>query len=218
MGQSSRTTVRRLPERGVYGRESINAILDEALICHVGFVDGGQPFVIPTIHVRLGDQLYLHGSRASRMLKCLSTGIPACVTVTLLDGIVVARSAFHSSMNYRSVVVLGAAREVTDATEKWTALERLVEHVIPGRWSDLRQPTENEMNATTVVAMAISEASAKVRAGPPKDDEDDYALSFWAGLIPVSLKSGQPQPDPKLPATIPVPNYVREYRCGQQGP
>lgn len=208
---SARTAVRRLEKRGVYDRETIHAILDEALICHVGFVDEGQPFVIPTIHARVGDLLYLHGSRQSRMLTCLASGLPACVTVSLLDGIVVARSAFHSSMNYRSVVVLGSFRAVTDPAEKSAAFEAIVEQVIPGRWDDVRQPTANEANATSIVAIAIDEASAKVRTGPPGDDDADYALPHWAGVIPLTLTPGEPISDPRLTPGIAVPDYVSQY-------
>jgi len=208
---SLRATVRRLPERGVYDRDTIHAILDEALICHVGFVDDGQPYVIPTIHARVGDVLYIHGSRQSRMLKCLASGAPACVSVALLDGIVVARSAFHSSMNYRSVVVLGSFREVTDAAEKDAAFKAIVEQVIPGRWDDVRRPTVNESNATTILAIPIDEASAKVRTGPPSDDEDDKALPHWSGVIPLALTAGAPEPDPKLAPGIEVPPYVTGF-------
>lgn len=209
---SARIKVRRLPQRGVYDRESIHSILDEGLTCHVGFVDAGQPFVIPTIHARVGDLVYLHGSRQSRMLQVLATGAPACVTVTLLDALVLARSVFHHSMNYRSVVILGSGREVTDPTEKWDALEALVEHVVPGRWAEARQPSDNEMAATTVVAFPLDESSAKVRTGPPKDDEEDYVMSIWAGLLPLPIVPGGPVPDPRLPVGIAVPSYIKKYR------
>ena len=211
---SERTTVRRLSKRGAYDRETIHAILDEALVCHVGFVDNDQPFVIPTIHARRGDVLYLHGSRQSRMLQCLSRGVPACVTATLLDALVLARSVFHHSMNYRSVVLLGRGREVTDRDEKWNALEALVEHVVPGRWAEARQPSENEMAATTVVAIPIDEASAKIRTGPPKDDDDDYSMSIWAGLLPVPMTPGVPIADPALGGGILPPDYITRYRRG----
>lgn len=209
---SERIKVRRLPARGVYDRDAVYAIVDEALYCHVGFVDDGQPFVMPTIHVRVGDLLYFHGSRQSRMLKLLCEGVPACVTMTLLDGLVLARSAFHHSMNYRSAVILGTAREVTDATEKWSALEALVEQVVRGRWTDSRQPNDKEMAATAVVSLNISECSAKVRNGAPKDDEDDYALPVWAGVLPLTLSPGEPIADPLLMSGIAVPEYIRNYR------
>src|SRR5438132_2653683 len=193
--QTPRTTVRRLAARAVYDREAIYAILDEAYICHVGFVVDGQPFVIPTIHVRLGDTLYFHGSAASRMLRSLRDGIDACVTITLLDGLVLARSAFHHSMNYRSVVVLGKGREVSDREEKTRALDALVEHVVPGRAAVVRPPNEAEFKQTLVIALPLDEASAKVRTGPPIDDEADYALDVWAGVVPLSLVKGEPVRD-----------------------
>lgn len=189
--RTPRTQVRRYPKREVYDRAATYAILDEALICHIGFVAGGQPYVIPTIHARVDDRLYMHGSAASRMLRTLRGGIPACVTVTLLDGLVLARSAFHHSMNYRSVVILGTAEEVTDETERMRALEAVVEHVVSGRWADVRSPNPTELRATLVLRMPIEEASAKVRTGPPLDDEEDYALPCWAGEIPLSLASGR---------------------------
>lgn len=209
---SERTTVRRLSKRGAYDRETIHAILDEALVCHVGFVDNDQPFVIPTIHTRVRDTLYLHGSRQSRMLQCLSAGVPACVTVTLLDALVLARSVFHHSMNYRSVVILGRGHEVADREEKWNALEALVEHVVPGRWAEARQPSENEMAATTVVAIPLDEASAKIRTGPPKDDDADYSMSIWAGLLPLPIVPGVPIADPVLGRHISPPDYIMGYR------
>src|SRR5436190_366409 len=193
--QTPRTTVRRLAARAVYDREAIYAILDEAYICHLGFVVDGQPFVIPTIHARLGDTLYFHGSAASRMLRSLRDGMDACVTVTLLDGLVLARSAFHHSMNYRSVVVLGRGHEVTDREEKMRALEAIVEHVVPGRAAIVRAPSESELKQTLVIALSLSEASAKVRTGPPIDDEADYALDVWAGVIPIRLEKGTPVRD-----------------------
>ena len=190
--QTPRTTVRRLSDRGVYDRQAIHAILDEALICHVGFVVDGQPVVIPTIHVRVGDTLYFHGSAASRMLRSLRNGVEACVTVTLLDGLVLARSAFHHSMNYRSVVVFGKGREVTDREEKLQALDALVDHVVPGRAAVVRAPNELEIKQTLVIALPLAEASAKVRTGPPVDDEADYALDVWAGVVPMALVKGEP--------------------------
>jgi nitroimidazol reductase NimA-like FMN-containing flavoprotein (pyridoxamine 5'-phosphate oxidase superfamily) len=194
--QTPRTTLRRLPKRGTHDRDTIYAILDEAYICHLGFVvpgeNGVQPFVIPTIHARVGDTLYFHGSAASRMLRSLRDGVDACVTVTLLDGLVLARSAFHHSMNYRSVVVLGKGREVIEREEKLRALEAIVEHVVLGRSAIVRPPNESEIRQTMVIALPLTEASAKIRTGPPIDDEPDYALDVWAGVIPISLEKGEP--------------------------
>ena len=207
--QTDRTTVRRLPKRGAYDRDTITAIVDEALICHVGFVVDGQPMVIPTIHTRIGDTLYFHGSVASRMLRSLREGVDACVTITILDGLVLARSAFHHSMNYRSVVVLGKAREVVDGDEKDRALRALVEHVVPGRSAEARGPNEAERKATLVLSMELSEASAKIRAGAPVDDEEDYALPVWAGVLPLRLTPGKPEPDDRVLA--PIPEYVQRY-------
>jgi len=210
--QTERTTVRRLPKRGLYDRETIHAIIDEALICHVGFVVEGAPVVIPTIHTRVGDTLYFHGSAASRMLRSLRGGVEACVTVTLLDGLVLARSAFHHSMNYRSAVVFGTAREVTDPEEKLQALDALVEHVAAGRSAHARPPNEKELRQTLVLALPIEEASAKVRTGGPVDDEEDYELPIWAGVLPLRLVPQSPLPDERLRPGIPIPGYVDEYR------
>jgi len=210
--QSSRTTVKRLAKRGVYDRETVNAILDEALICHVGFVVDGAPVVIPTIHWRQGDLLYFHGSAASRMLRSIRDGVDACVTVTLLDGLVMARSAFHHSMNYRSVVVFGKAREVTDREEKMRALDALVEHVAAGRNAEVRAPNEAEIRQTLVLAMPIEEASAKVRTGGPIDDEEDYALPVWAGVLPLRMVPQEPISDERLPNGIKPPDYLTRYR------
>jgi len=187
---TDRTRVRRLPTRANYDRETIHAILDEALVCHVGFVVDGRPVVIPTIHWREEDTLYVHGSAASRMLRSLKGGVDACVTVTLIDGLVLARSAFHHSMNYRSVVVFGKAREVT-GDEKTQALQRLVEHIHPGRSAEVRPPNEMEMKQTLVLALPLEEASAKIRTGGPVDDEEDYALPVWAGVVPLKLTRGE---------------------------
>jgi uncharacterized protein len=206
-----RTTLRRLPARGHFDRATVNAILDEALVCHVGFVGEGQPFVIPTIHARVGDEVFVHGSAASRMLKTLQEGVPVCLTATLVDGLVLARSAFHHSMNYRSVVVLGDAQAVTDERERWDALHAIVEHVAPGRWSEVRAPSAKELAATLVLRLPIEEASAKVRSGPPLDDEEDYALECWAGVLPLRLTPGAPVPDPRLPAGRPLPASVTRY-------
>ena len=211
---TGRSRLKRLPKRGVYEREGVYQILDEAFICHVGFVVEGQPFVIPTGYARAGDTLYIHGSQASRMLRALKGGLDVCVTVTLLDGMVMARSAFHHSMNYRSVVVFGKAVAVEASTEKLDALRALTEHLAPGRWDEVRQPTEGEMRATLVLALPLAEASAKVRTGPPLDDEEDYALPVWAGVVPLRVSAGEPIPDPRLPAEIEPPAHVSNYLRG----
>jgi nitroimidazol reductase NimA-like FMN-containing flavoprotein (pyridoxamine 5'-phosphate oxidase superfamily) len=211
-GPSPRSTVRRLPDRARYDRATVDAILDEGLVCHVGFVDEGQPFVIPSAYARDGDRLILHGSAASRMVKVLAAGAPACVTVTLLDGLVLARSGFHHSMNYRSVVVLGRAAEIVDPDAKRRALDAIVEHVAPGRAASLRPPSEKELRATRVVALRLDEASAKVRTGPPKDDEADYALPVWAGELPLRLEPFAPVADPHAGAAIPPPPHVTGWR------
>lgn len=210
--QSPRTTVKRLAKRGEYGRETINAILDEALLCHVGFVVDGSPVVIPTIHTRIADTLYFHGSAASRMLRTLRDGVDACVTVTILDGLVMARSAFHHSMNYRSVVVMGRGREVTDREEKLRVLDALVEHVCAGRAQDVRAPNEAELKQTLVIALPLAEASAKIRVGPPIDDEEDYALPIWAGVIPMGLAPSAPIDDERLLPGVATPDYATAYR------
>ncbi|HKP68432.1 MAG TPA: pyridoxamine 5'-phosphate oxidase family protein, partial [Pyrinomonadaceae bacterium] len=193
-------------------RETINAILDEGFICHVGFVADGQPYVIPTGYARIDDQLYIHGSAASRMLRDLSKGIEVCVTVTLIDGLVLARSAFHHSINYRSVVILGTATLVEDADEKAKALEAVTEHIVPGRWAEVRWPTELELKATSVLRVPIVESSAKVRTGDPKDDEEDYAMDVWAGVLPLTLTPGEPIADGRLIPNTPIPKHVKEYR------
>jgi len=205
---TERTKVRRLPARGAYDRDTINSIIDEALICHVGFVVEGKPVVIPTIHWRDGDRLYLHGSVASRMLRSLEKGVEACVTITLLDGLVMARSSFHHSMNYRSVVVYGNAQQVLDREEKLRALDVLVEHVCAGRTRDARRPNEQELRQTMVLSLPIDEASAKVRTGGPSDDEEDYALPVWAGVIPLKLVAQSPVSDERLSNGIPIPDYA----------
>ena len=214
---TSRTKVKRLPERGQYDRDTIYAILDEAMICHVGFVIDGQPYVIPTGFARIDDDLYIHGSAASRMLRNLSKGIDVCVTVTLVDGLVLARSAFHHSINYRSVVVLGKAELIEDVDQKQKALEAFTEHIIPGRWADVRWPTELELKATSVMKLPIDEASAKIRTGDPKDDEGDYEMNVWAGVLPLHLQTDDPVSDQKLPNGIELPKYVSEYRRGDGG-
>ena len=213
---SIRTKVKRLPARGHYDSETINAILDEALVCHVGFSVDGQPYVIPTSYARVGDMLYIHGSAASRMLREITKGIEICVTVSLIDGLVLARSAFHHSINYRSVLILGQATLVEDIDEKNRALEAITEHIVPGRWTAVRPPTELELKGTSVLSLLISEASAKVRTGPPVDDEEDYALDVWAGVLPVSLETGNPIADPRIKAGIEVPDYVQNYRRKNQ--
>jgi nitroimidazol reductase NimA-like FMN-containing flavoprotein (pyridoxamine 5'-phosphate oxidase superfamily) len=189
----------------------LNAILDEGLVCHVGFAVSGQPYVIPTTYGRAGDTLYIHGSAASRMLKEMRGGIPVCLTVTHLDGLVLARSAFHHSMNYRSAMVLGTAEEVTAADERWEALRVIVDHVVPGRWEHTRPPTENEMRATLVLRLAIDEASAKIRTGPPVDDDADYSLAFWAGELPIRTSFLPAVPDPRLVPAMAVPEHVSGY-------
>ncbi|MFZ0284008.1 MAG: pyridoxamine 5'-phosphate oxidase family protein [Terriglobales bacterium] len=208
---SSRTRLVREPDRAVYDRAAAYEILDEGFICHVGFVVEGQPFVIPTGYGRVGDRLYIHGSAASRMLKNLDQGIAVCVTVTLLDGLVLARSIFNHSMNYRSVVVLGTARAVQDPGEKLEALRLLSEHILPGRWAESRQPNEKEIKATLVMRLPITEFSAKVRRGPPIDDEEDYAFSTWAGVIPLEMVVGEPIDDPRLMAGQVAPEYAKKY-------
>ncbi len=210
-GASPRSTVRRLPARASYDREQIRAILAEGFFCHIGFQIDGQPFVIPTLYAPLGDRLYLHGSPASRMLRTLREGIEMCVSVTLVDGLVIARSAFHHSVNYRSVVVFGRAREVTDAEEKIAALRAIVEQVVPGRWNDARRPNLKEFHGTTVLSLPLDEASAKVRTGGPADDEEDYALPVWAGVIPLRLVPDAPVPDARLSPDTAVPDYLRAY-------
>jgi nitroimidazol reductase NimA-like FMN-containing flavoprotein (pyridoxamine 5'-phosphate oxidase superfamily) len=208
---SSRVRVRRLAKRAVYDEEAILDILDEALICHVGFVDGDQPFVLPIIHGRIGTTLYFHGSQSNRMLGALSDGIEVCATATIIDGLVLARSAFHHSMNYRSVVMLGRATAVTDDGEKTRALQATMDRLLTGRWADARPPNEKELAQTLMVSLPIDEASAKVRTGPPIDDEDDYELPIWAGVRPLSLTpTNGLVPDPRLPAGVEVPTYLTE--------
>jgi uncharacterized protein len=211
---SARTRLVREADRAVYDRAAAYKILDEGFICHVGFVADGQPFVIPTGYGRVGDSLYIHGSAASRMLRRVDEGVPVCVTVTLLDGLVLARSIFNHSMNYRSVVVLGTAFAVTDAKEKLEALRLLSEHILPGRWAESRQPNEKELKATLVMRLPIEEFSAKVRQGPPVDDEEDYAFPTWAGVIPLEMVPGKPLNDPRLDPGREVPTYAQHYTRG----
>lgn len=208
---TQRNQIKRLPQRGNYDRPLINQILDEGLVCHVGFVVEAQPFVIPTAYGRVGNRLYIHGSPASRMLRTLKESVEVCVTVTLLDGLVLARSAFHHSMNYRSVVIFGKATVVEEATEKLEALKAFTEHIVPGRWADVRPPTSQEIAGTLVLSLPLSEASAKVRTGPPIDDEADYTLPVWAGELPLCLTSTAPVPDPQLSPKIELPTYVQHY-------
>jgi uncharacterized protein len=208
---TERTQLRRRPHLGVFDRAAINSILDEGLFCHVAFVDAGRPVAIPTLYARDGDVVYIHGSTASRMLRALATGVDVCLAVTLLDGLVLARSSFHHSANYRSVVVFGRATRVEGDAEKVTALRALTEHVVPGRWNDVRHPNARELRATTVLALPLEEASAKVRSGPPIDDEDDYQLPVWAGVIPVRLTPSPPEPDPRLLRGTATPSYARHY-------
>jgi nitroimidazol reductase NimA-like FMN-containing flavoprotein (pyridoxamine 5'-phosphate oxidase superfamily) len=208
---TARTRVVREPERGVYDRETVYGLLDEAFICHVGFCVDGQPFVIPTSYGRKDANLYIHGSAASRMLRQMREGVAVCVTVTLLDGLVLARSVFNHSMNYRSVVILGKATLVDDPEEKLTALRLLSEHILPGRWDDARQPNERELKATSVLRVPIEEFSAKVRTGPPIDDAEDYAFPTWAGVVPLEMRVGEPITDPTLNPRREVPPYVKSY-------
>lgn len=207
---TNRTQVRRLPKRGVYDKAQVHAILDEGFICHVGFVVDGQPFVIPTAYARSGEQVYIHGSSASRMMRLgASQEIDLCLTVTLVDGLVLARSAFHTSINYRSVVVLGKARLVSDVIEKWQALRSFTNHVIDGRWEQAKQPNEQELKATSVLSLPLDEVSAKIRTGPPIDDEEDYALPVWAGVVPVVQTLGEPVSDGRVLDGIAAPQLRR---------
>ena len=204
-----RTRVVREPDRGAYDRATVNSILDEAFLCHIGFVADGQPYVIPTSYGRDGDVLYIHGSAASRMLRNLGSGIPMCVTVTLVDGLVLARSIFNHSMNYRSVVILGNATLIDDPKEKIKALRVLSEHILPHRWDDVRQPNERELKATSVLRIPIEEFSAKIRSGPPKDDDADYSFPTWAGVIPLEMHASKPVPDQRCDRELPA--YLENY-------
>ena len=217
MKPTKRTELRRIPGRGSHDWETICQILDAGFLASIGFCLDGQPFVIPTLYGRDGERLYLHGSAASRMLRELETGVPACVTVTLVDGLVLARSAFDHSMNYRSVVAFGRARRIADPVQKINSLRVISEHLIAGRWDDVRKPTEKELKATTVLEFSIEEASSKVRSGPPLDDESDYGLPVWAGVLPLELKSRPPIPDDKLIQGVTLPEYVRRYDARLNG-
>jgi uncharacterized protein len=208
---TQRTRLVREPQRAVYDRAAAYKILDEGFICHVGFVVDGQPFVIPTSYGRVGDNLYIHGSSASRMLRNLDQGIPVCLTVMLLDGLVLARSIFNHSMNYRSVVVLGIAVAVRDPEEKLEALRLLSEHILPGRWEDSRKPNEKELKATLALRLPITEFSAKVREGDVIDDEEDYSFPAWAGIVPLTMVAGTPMDDMRLMPGQEVPEYARNY-------
>lgn len=209
---NERTRVVREPQRGIYDRETIYKILDEAFVCHVGFSVDGQPYVIPTMFARIGDAIYFHGSAASRMLRGASGGISVCITVTLADGLVLARSVFNHSMNYRSVVALGKATLVDVPEEKIAALHAFTEKILPGRWNDARQPNEKELKATSILRLPLTEVSAKVRVGPPEDDAEDYALQVWAGVVPLSLAAGAPIRDERCDVAIPVPAYASHYK------
>jgi nitroimidazol reductase NimA-like FMN-containing flavoprotein (pyridoxamine 5'-phosphate oxidase superfamily) len=210
--RTNRTTVRRLPERGANDRASVHAVLDAARICHIGFNVDDQPFVIPTIHGRDGDTLYVHGSPASRMLRTLKGGLPICLTATVVDGLVLARSVFHHSMNYRSAVVLGHAVAVDDPERKLHGLRTITNHVLAGRWDEVRPPNDSEFRGTTVLALPIEEASVKARAGQPIDDDEDYALPIWAGVLPLTTEVGAPIPDPRLaPGTDISPSVAAAY-------
>jgi hypothetical protein len=214
---SSRAQVKRLPDRAAYDRATVDAILDEGFICHVAFATDGQPVVIPTVYGRLGDFLYLHGSSASRMLRTLGQGVEASVCVTHVDGLVLARSAFHHSVNFRSVVLFGTATEVTEPVEKQSALQAIVEHVVPKRWPDVRGPSAQELRRTRVLKLPLDEASAKLRSGPPVDDEEDYQLDCWAGVIPMTTEYASPVDDPRLESGIERPAYVTAYQRPGRG-
>jgi nitroimidazol reductase NimA-like FMN-containing flavoprotein (pyridoxamine 5'-phosphate oxidase superfamily) len=209
--KTGRNRVKRIPERGHYDRETIYHILDEALICHVGFVEKGQPFVIPINFARVDDAIFLHGAKASRLLKHVEAGHPVCVETTIVDGLVLARSVFHHSINYRSVVLFGRGRLIEDEQEKLTALKAVTEHLIPGRWQEARLPNRKELNATSVVSIEIGEASAKIRVGPPVDEDEDYALPVWAGILPLRETPLQPTQDDLQSDDIPLPLYIAGY-------
>jgi len=209
---TERTRVVREPHRGVYDRQEIYEILDEGIVCHVGFTPDAQPIVIPTLYARVGDAIYFHGSAASRMLRGAAAGVPVCVTVTLTDGLVLARSVFNHSMNYRSVVALGMATLVDAPAEKLEALHAFTEKILPGRWEDARQPNEKELKATSILKLPLTEISAKIRSGPVQDDEEDYALPVWAGIVPLHLQAAPPIRDERCDPTIPTPAYAANYR------
>lgn len=209
---TERTRVVREPHRGYYDREVIYKILDEGFVCHVGFAVDGQPYVIPTLFACVGDAIYFHGSAASRMLRGAASGIPVCVTVTLIDGLVLARSVFNHSMNYRSVVALGNATLVDEPNEKLEALHAFTEKIVRGRWNDVRQPNEKELKATSILRLPLTEVSAKIRSGPVQDDEEDYALPIWAGVVPLYLQAQAPIRDERCDTALPTPPYAEDYR------
>lgn len=209
---TGKTKIKRLPKRGNFERASVYKILDEGFVCHVGFAIDDQPFVLPTAYARVDDKLLIHGSAASRMMKAMASEIDVCVTVTLVDGLVLARSAFHHSMNYRSVVVFGKAKIINDKAKKLAALRAFTEHVIPHRWSEVRPPTEIELKATIVLALPITEASAKIRAGDPTDDAEDYEMDVWAGVIPLGFSAEKPIADAKLKSSVKIPSYISNYK------
>ena len=213
---TEKTKVRRLPKRGSYDKETIYKILDEGFVAHIGFTANGQTFVIPTGYARSGDELLIHGSAASRMMRTMAGEIEVCVTVTLIDGLVLARSGFHHSMNYRSVVAFGAAKIIADENEKTEALRLFTEHIVPGRWREVRPPTANELKGTTVLSLPLTEASAKIRAGNPVDDEEDYSMNVWAGVIPAAMHFGAPIPDALLSRKIEPPDYIANYQRKQE--
>jgi nitroimidazol reductase NimA-like FMN-containing flavoprotein (pyridoxamine 5'-phosphate oxidase superfamily) len=215
---TARTRVRRLKKRGAYDESTVHAILDEGFICHVGFVVDSQPYVIPTVYARDGQSLYLHGAVASRMLRTLASGIDVCVTVTLVDGLVLARSAFHHSINYRSVVALGKARLVDGAQERMRALHLITDHVVPQRWTEVRGPNELELKQTSVLALPLQEVSAKIRGGPPVDDEADYALPVWAGVLPIETRLREPIGDDRVPPAARPPGRARIPRFNSPEP
>jgi len=210
MNSPHRSKINRLPARGYYDKNTIYKIVDEALYCHVSFVQGNQPYIIPTIHARMGDKIVLHGAKGSRLLKHLAEGNEVCIAITLMDGLVLARSVFHHSMNYRSVVLFGKGKPLENKVKKLEALKAITDHLTPGRWEDAREPNEKELNATAVVSIDIDEASAKIRTGPPIDDEEDYNLPVWAGVIPISLKFDSPWNDPQLNKDIVLPDYIKD--------
>jgi len=208
--KTTRNKVKRLPKRGHYDKETIYHLIDQAIMCYVAFVQDGQPFIIPTLHARQGDNILLHGSRASRMMRHLEAGNSVCINITMVDGLVLARAVFHHSMNYRSVVLFGKGQLVPDE-EKMAGLELFTERIMPGRWDDARQPNKQELKATTIISIPIESASAKVRVGPPGDDDEDYDLPIWAGVVPITQQVGTPQPDPLLRDGVPLPDYIADY-------
>jgi hypothetical protein len=210
---SNRNRVKRISNNSDYSKETVHAIIDEALFCHLGIIHDGEPVVIPTIHARMGDQIVFHGSNASRLLK-ISNNNEICVTITLLDGLVMARSLFNSSMNYRSAVIFGKGEIIKDHDERMAAFKSITDHIAPGRWDDARQPNNSELKQTSVVRMPIDEASAKISMGPPDDEDEDYALDYWAGVIPINQTYGEPESDPILQEGITIPDYLKNYCRG----